>query len=382
MPYNRPALSDLAARIGATYRARFPGADTNLRQSPDRALVAVIAGSTDEDLAYLDWQVKQLFPFSADTEYLERWAAFKNIYRKGAEQGAGTVLLSGATGNVAPAGTQMQTADGSVTVELSADAVVGVDGTVVVAADALNGAAFSNIGTGVTLTFIGTPAGYADSGTVQDAFAGGAGAETDAELRLRTAAAYAQPSFGGNLNDWQRAALAVQGVTRVYTAAATPTPGAITIWPLFDNVRDNGIPVGVDAAFRPGTGPSSGISGAGDQRLVLDAVIAQRPVCAHVFVKALATLPIDIEISDLVDDSPAVRAAIFTEYSRMLFAKASVQAVPNVDAVASGYTIYLEWISAAVALGAGVKKFNLTLPAANVVVPPGTLAIPGNVTYG
>ncbi len=382
MPYARPGLADLAARIGANYRARFPGADTNLRQSPDRALVAVIAGSTDEDLAYLDWQVRQLFPFSADTEYLERWAAFKNIYRKGAEQGAGTVLLSGTTGLVAPAGTQMQTQDGGVTVTLSADAVAGVDGTVVVAAAAVAGGAFSNIGPGVTLTFIGTPAGYADTGSVQDSFAGGADAETDAELRLRTAQAYAQPSFGGNLNDWQRATLAVQGVTRVFTAPASPTPGAVTIYPLFDNVRTNGIPVGTDAYFRPGTGPSSGIAGNGDQRLVLDAVLATRPVCAHVWVKALSTQSIDLTISDMVDDSPTVRAAIFTEFSRMLFAKASVQAVPNVDAVASGYTIYLEWIAAAVALGAGVKKFNLTLPAANVVVPPGTLAIPGDITYG
>jgi uncharacterized phage protein gp47/JayE len=75
MPFQRPDLGALRVRISGNYRARFPGADTNLRQSPDRALVEVIAGASDEDLTYLDWQLRQLFVFSADVEYLERWAA-------------------------------------------------------------------------------------------------------------------------------------------------------------------------------------------------------------------------------------------------------------------------------------------------------------------
>src|SRR5216683_2376919 len=259
MPFARPSLGDLWNRIGALWRSSFPGADTNLRNSPDRAFVGMIARSTDEDLSFLDWMVLQLFPFSAETAYLERWAAFKNIQRKPASPGQGTIAFTGATpGMTAPAGTQLQTSNGGTTVQLIADATAANDGTVTGTAVATVGGSLSNIGVGQVLTFVGTPAGFPDTGTVATAFAGGADAETDAQLRLRTARAYSQPSFGGNQQDWQNATLAVAGVTRVFTSPATPTPGAVTIYPLFDLIRTNGIPVGTNAWFRPGTGPSAG----------------------------------------------------------------------------------------------------------------------------
>ena len=133
MPFARPSLGDLWNRIGALWRATFPGADTNLRNSPDRAFVGMIARSTDEDLSYSDWQVLQLFPFSAETAYLERWAAWKNIQRKPASAGQGTIAFTGATpGMTAPAGTQLQTSNGGTTVQLVADATAAGDGTAAV----------------------------------------------------------------------------------------------------------------------------------------------------------------------------------------------------------------------------------------------------------
>jgi uncharacterized phage protein gp47/JayE len=388
VPYSRPTLGDLWTRIGALWRATYPGADTNLRNSPDRAVVGVLARATDEDLSFMGWVAEQIFPFSAATEYLERWAAWKNVQRRGATPGAGTVSFVGATpGMTAVQGTELQTADGTV-VALSADATAGDDGSVTAPAAAVLEitsllGAHTNLGTGVVLTFIGTPAGFPDTGAVAGTFAGGADAETDAALRLRTQRRYSQPSFGGNQNDWQNAVLGVQGVTRVFTAAATPTPGAVTIYPLFDDVRPNGIPAGTDAWFRPGTSLSSGIGGDGDQRAVLDAILVTRPICAGVYVKAAATQALNLTISGLVTASDAVKAAIATEIAKMLIAKLaqSDAQLAHVGALSSGYTIYLEWISAAIAQAAGVTKFVLTVPAAAIVVPPGTILVPGVNTY-
>jgi uncharacterized phage protein gp47/JayE len=369
MPFNRPTLGELRTRVGGNYRARFPGADTNLRQSPDRALVEVIAAATDEDLAYLDWQQRQLFLFSADVEYLERWAAQKGLARKAATKAQGTITLTGAAGT-ALAGSQLL-ANGVAVVTL-ADATLVV-GTVIVAAQAAVGGKAGNLGVGTALQFVGTPAGFADAATVATDFAGGADAESDASLRLRALRAFAQPSFGGNQNDWQNAALAVAGVTRIFTAPAAPTPGAVTLWPLFDDLRANGIPVGTDAHYRPGTGPSAGIGGTGDQRLVLDAILALRPVCANLYVTALVAQPIALTIDNLTNDTPAIRAAIAIEFANMLKRRAAPSG--------TGYSISRSWIEEAISRAAGENSHDLTMPAGNTAIAAGSIATPGVITY-
>lgn len=371
MPYDRPTLTRLRDRIGGLYRTRFPGADTNMRQSPDRAVVEVIAASTDEDLSYLDWQVRQLFPFSADVDYLERWAAAKGLARKPATAGAGMVTLTGEPTRVAPADTELRTADG-LAVRLTAEATIGGGGTVDAAAAALVGGKTGNLGIGVGLTFVGTPVGFADAGVVATAFAGGADAESDASLRLRTLTAFAEPSFGGNQDDWENAALRVAGVTRVFSAAATPTPGSVTLWPLFDDLRENGIPVGTDARYRP----EEGASGTGDQRLVLDGLLAggvgqvKPPICASVYVKALVETPIDIEIDDLVGDSAALRAAIALELGRMLLRRA-----------APARTISRSWITEAISRAAGEDSHTLVSPAGDSAITAGHIAVLGDIDW-
>lgn len=372
MPFARPSLGQLIERIGANWRARFPGADTNLRQSADRAIVNVIAGAADEDLAYLDWQIRQLFPFSSDVEYLERWAAAKGLSRKRATKGEGTAIFAGEPNAPAvAAGQRLRTAAGLAVVTT---AVLQLDGagTATVAIEAADGGAAGNLGTGVVLTFEGTPPGFADTATVGTTLAGGADAESDAALRLRTLRAFAEPSYGGNRNDWERAALEAAGVTRVFSSPAMPTPGAVTLWPLLDDIRPDGIPFGTNAWYRPGTGGSAGIGGDGDQRAVLDFIMASRPmpICAHVYVTALVPDPLAVTIDNLTTDSPAIRAAIETEL-RAMFRR---RAVP-------GGTISRSWVAEAVARAAGENSHDLVAPAGNTVVAAGHIGVLGDVTY-
>lgn len=383
MPFARPSLGDLWNRIGAQWRALYPGADTNVKNSPDRAVVAVIARSTDEDLTFVEWLALQLFPFSAAAEYLERWAAFKGLKRQGAPQATGQIAFTGAVpGSTALAGTEMQDPNG-VRVSLVLDCVVAGDGTATANATAETGGEAGNLGPGVVMTFVGTPAGFPDTGLVVNnggvGFSGGAAAEGDPQLALRTQRRYSQPSFGGNQHDWENAALAVAGVTRVFSAAAVPTPGAVSLYPLFDAIRVNGIPVGTDAWFRPGTGPSAGTGGTGDQRAVLDALLGAgtltpRPVCAHVYVRAFTPVAQAVTISGLAASTDGAKAAIAAEIAKMLVAKPP-------ETAAQGYTIYREWYSAAIAQAAGVRNFDLPVPAADIVVPAGSLLVPGVITW-
>lgn len=366
MTFARPTTKQLRERIGALMRTRFPGADVNLRQSPGRALVELIAASTDEDLSFLDWMVGQLFPFSADTPYLERWAAAKGLARKASTAGGGTVTLVGTAGYVAPSGAQLQTKAGLV-VALSVAAELDGGGAVTIAAAAVAGGAAGNLVAGTTLTFVETPPGFADSGVVATAFAGGAEAESDADLRVRTLRAFAQPSFGGNQNDWENAVLEVPGVTRVFSVAATPTPGAVTLYPLLDALHANGIPEGTDAYYRPTTGIGAG---AGDQLLVLQSILALRPICASVFVTALVPTAVNVQISNLRPDSATVRAGISGEFTRMLFRRAT-----------PGGAISRSWIAEAVARAAGEDSHVLDLPAGDTAIAAGHIAVAGTITY-
>lgn len=367
MPFPRPTLQQIRDRVAAAWRTRFPGADTNLRQSPDRGFVELIAGSTDEDLSYLDWQKEQLFPFSAAVEYLERWAAAKGLARKAAVRAQGMIVVAGAGGAMVPQGSRLLA--GSVEIETVNDATIPPEGSLTVAARAAAGGAAGNLGLGAALSFVATPSGISDAATVAVVFAGGDEAESDEALRLRVLRAFAEPSFGGNRNDWERAVLAVAGVTRVYSVAAVPSPGAVTLYPLLDDLRANGIPAGTDAWFRPGTGPGQ-IGGTGDQRAILDSLLDRRPVCAHVYVRALEPEPLDLTITGLTNDSAATRSAIARELQRMLRRRAS-----------PGQTISRSWVAEAVARAAGENSHDLTAPAGNTSVPAGAIAVPGIVTY-
>ena len=367
MPFPRPVLQQLRDRVAAAWRTRFPGADTNLRQSPDRGFVELIAGSTDEDLAYLDWQKDQLFPFSAATDYLERWAAAKGLARKAAVRAQGTIAIAGSAGALVPMGARLMA--GAVEIETLNDATIPPDGATTIVARAVAGGAAGNLCLGTPLSFVATPPGIADGAAVVTVFAGGEAPESDEALRLRVLRAFAEPSFGGNRNDWERAVMAVAGVTRVYSVAAVPTPGAVTLYPLLDDLRANGIPSGTDAWFRPGTGPGQ-IGGTGDQRAILDSLLYRRPVCAHVYVRALDPQPLDLAIAGLSNDSAATRAAIARELQRMLRRRA-----------APGQTISRSWVAEAVARAAGENSHDLVAPAGNTPVSAGAIAVPGIVAY-
>jgi uncharacterized phage protein gp47/JayE len=219
----------------------------------------------------------------------------------------------------------------------------------------------------VRLTFIGTPAGFADTATVATPFAGGADAESTTSLRLRTLRAFAEPSFGGNENDWQRAVLAVPGVTRVFSAPATPTPGSVTLYPLFDALHVNGIPGGVNAFYRPTTGIGAGD---GDQLMVLQAVLGSRPICASVFVTALVPQEINLQISGLLPDTAAIRDSIAGEITRMLFRRAS-----------PGLTVSRSWLNEAISRATGEDSHTLVTPAGNVAIASGHIAVLGDVSY-
>jgi len=363
MGFDRSSLPTIRERVAADLASRFPGADTGLRVNGLRALSAVIAGASFEDLAFLDWQATQLLPDRNEVEYLERWGALKAVARKASVRSVGIVTIEGEVGAEVPQGTILRRGDG---VEFATeDPLVFVDGEMDAAVRAVVGGASGDTGDGTQLRFVTTPLGVADTVMVTTAIAGGADTETDGALRLRILRALREPSRGGNALDWQRWALAINGVTRIWTAEATPTPGAVTLYPMLDDIRaaQHGIPQGTNATRRAGLASS----GSGDQRMVLDALAASRPVCASIFVTALVPVAHAVTISGLVGDTPALRAQIELELADMLWRRA-----------APGVSIVPSWTGEAISRAAGEDRH--TLVTGTTVVAAGQIAVPGTLT--
>ncbi|KAL6953375.1 hypothetical protein U1Q18_052069 [Sarracenia purpurea var. burkii] len=68
-------------------------------------LARVFAGAAHLHWGFLEWIARQVFPDTAEAEYLERWAAVYGIYRTPATYASAEVQVSGTNGTVLPAGT-------------------------------------------------------------------------------------------------------------------------------------------------------------------------------------------------------------------------------------------------------------------------------------
>ena len=96
---------------------------------------------------------------------------------------------------------------------------------------------------------------------------------------------------------------------------------------------------------------------------------AQRPVTAVATVYAPATQPVAVTI-DLSTDTAAIRAAILDELADFFRREAS-----------PGGTLRLSRLSAAISAAAGEVSHTLSAPTADVVLPAGTIAVLGTVTW-
>ncbi|MDE2104745.1 MAG: baseplate J/gp47 family protein [Patescibacteria group bacterium] len=379
MPFARPTLTDLISQAAADITSGIPGADGNLRFSNLKALGKAVAGLAYLQYGYLDWISKQAVPFTATAEFLEGWAGLRNVTRKGAAAATGTVTLTGTVGVVVPSGTGFTRTDGYA-YQTSADATIGVGGTVTVAASAVlspidpatnptgNGAA-GNCDAGSSFALDAAIAGVQSSLTAATAFTGGADVETDDSLRSRMLLAYQAPPQGGDQNDYVEWALAVAGVTRAWCTPNGYGTGTVVVYIMLDvaEAAHGGFPQGTDGVAASET---RGTAATGDQLTVANAIYPLQPVTALVYVVAPTQNVVAFTVSGLsgagATIQSAVEAAIADVFVRM---------------GKPGGTVDLSDIESAIAAISGTEGFVITSPSANIVSGTGALPVLGAVTF-
>src|SRR5688500_17136270 len=116
MAFTRPSLEDLVTRVEGDIKSGL-GLVTLVRRSSLKVMARVLAGLSHLLFGYLVYVEKQAFPDTADTDYLEQWAAIWGVTRKAATFAEFTATVTG-TGTI-PAGTTYRRADGAEYVTLT-----------------------------------------------------------------------------------------------------------------------------------------------------------------------------------------------------------------------------------------------------------------------
>lgn len=212
MPFITPTFEDIRSDILRDIKNLNPDADIGV-DSDLYIRASAVASVATGIYQYQGWIVRQIFPDTADTEFLEWHARTRGLYRKSATTASGILTVTGEPGATAAAGYSVTR--GSLMYTTTAAVTLDTGGNGTVAASYSTSGAAGNTTALTSGTFTSTPTGF-DSTVIIGVMAGGTDAESDSELLARLLDIIRRPPAGGNKYDYRRWAMAVDGVTAVY----------------------------------------------------------------------------------------------------------------------------------------------------------------------
>ena len=245
MPFRRDSLAALTARINANYSSLFRPLDRTLRQSLLKVFATVDAGIYHQLLGDLEFLSRQIFPDTAEGEYLrQHWSM--RVPPLHAASASGKAEATGAPGMAIPAGVVYAAASGE-RYHTERSYPLDADGKAIIGVRAQNPGSRANLAAGETLSITSSiPAGVDSEATVvEPGIAGGADAETDEEYlarvlaRLRNPARYGRP---GDFAAWARDAS--PEVSAAWEFPNFSALGTVLVQVISGNQRDGVGPVG------------------------------------------------------------------------------------------------------------------------------------------
>lgn len=188
--------------------------DDQLGEDSDWFVRASSVASVAEGLyQHQGWIVRQIFPDTADAEYLYLHARIRGLTKKPANSASGPATFTGQPNTTAAAGLVFKR--DSQTWTTTAELTIGADGKGSVNAVSSAKGTAGNTTSATTAILSTTPSGL-DSSVTVGVMSGGTDEETDAELLARLLDVIRRPPAGGNKYDYKRWALEVAGVSAAY----------------------------------------------------------------------------------------------------------------------------------------------------------------------
>lgn len=285
--------------------------------------------------------------------YLDLRGAELGVYRKQALKAVGAVTFSGPNGTVIPQGTQVSTG-GEMPVYFTTMAPASVvNGSVTVAAEAVNGGASGNAAAASIKLVLGNLSGILTvSGNA--IFSGGVDTESDASLLARYLDRVQKPSTSGNANQYRAWALEVSGISDAKVYPLWNGPGTVKVSLLDAEKRaPNAAKVSEVASY---------ISGV-------------RPIGASVTVIAATEVPITINATltlkagrSLVQAKAEIGSAL-TAYLKTLAFFDSVVRYTQIGAILLNAPSIADY-----------SNLLVNGASTNVTIAEGSVAVPGTVT--
>ena len=212
MPHSTPSYADIRDTLLRDIKNQLPDADISI-DSDYYVRASSVASCAEGIYQHQNWIVRQIFPDTADSDFLRLHARTRSMTPKSATKASGTVLLTGQVGSPVPSDLEVKI--GTLSYLTSASGVIGADGTLTIAAIASTAGTASNLAVGVTGSFVSAPSGVSSQVTVV-LMTGGTDDETDTELLARLLELIRRPPAGGNKYDYRRWAMSVDGVSAAY----------------------------------------------------------------------------------------------------------------------------------------------------------------------
>ena len=231
-----PTLEEIRASILRDYQTYYPNADTS-EDGDAYARASSLAACAEGIYAHQKWLIKQFFPDTADTAFLEKHAGLRGLRRRNATYAAGKgATVSGNPDAVIAVGLQIKTEDGRF-YDTTESAVIPASGSVIVAVRSLATGAAQNIKTATKGSFMAAPVGVSTDVVLNDVV-GATNAESDSSLLERLLNKIRRPAAGGNKYDYKDWALEVDGVEQAYVYPLRRGLGTVDI----AITADNGVP--------------------------------------------------------------------------------------------------------------------------------------------
>ena len=231
-----PTLEEIRASILRDYQTYYPNADTS-EDSDAYARASSLAACAEGIYAHQKWLIKQFFPDTADTAFLEKHAGLRGLRRRNATYAAGKgATVSGNPDAVIAVGLQIKTEDGRF-YDTTESAVIPASGSVIVAVRSLATGAAQNIKTATKGSFMAAPVGVSTDVVLNDVV-GATNSESDSSLLERLLNKIRRPAAGGNKYDYKDWALEVDGVEQAYVYPLRRGLGTVDI----AITADNGVP--------------------------------------------------------------------------------------------------------------------------------------------